>query len=496
MKKISTFTAIAAGLALILSANLAFAASTPVLGLSLNGSTVQISVTGADPYATVLFDYPNGSTDTSINLGQTDQNGSFTASVASNSYGLVAGSSVYVSVDGAASSNVSWPSNSSTQATSNLYLAQQSVTVEAGQSASVLAINVLGTLSIPGNTNPSAATASIQGSSIIVNALSAGATTMTVCATSGCSTLSVLVQSSNASGQTVSFSQTQSNINVGQSQTVTIYGPGTYYGLTNSNQNAVSAVVNGSNLVLNSIAPGQSIISLCATGWQCGTLTVNSLNAAAVVTSSVPTVTTSSSQSPQISSISISSTDINNSFFGAGSILNVTFSTNQPVINAQIRIASSQVSANGSGEGLYTASYTLNGNEGTPIPVIITFTSQSGISGSAYFWLGNNSVIPTMSADSETTVIPAVSASASNISSIANASAGYDFSQYLYNGSTGPQVTALQERLTTDGIYSGPITGTFGPLTKAAVKAYQAKHGLDQLGVVGPATRALLNQGI
>ena len=75
------------------------------------------------------------------------------------------------------------------------------------------------------------------------------------------------------------------------------------------------------------------------------------------------------------------------------------------------------------------------------------------------------------------------------------------FTRYLYSGMTAlgvsdPDVKTLQERLKSDGVYSGPVTGYFGPLTKTAVEAYQKKNGLSTLGVVGPSTRALLNKGI
>jgi len=71
----------------------------------------------------------------------------------------------------------------------------------------------------------------------------------------------------------------------------------------------------------------------------------------------------------------------------------------------------------------------------------------------------------------------------------------YIFTRTLSVGSRGDDVTELQKRLTQEGVYSGPITGYFGPLTEAGVKAFQEKNGLEQVGIVGPKTRALLNQG-
>ena len=88
-----------------------------------------------------------------------------------------------------------------------------------------------------------------------------------------------------------------------------------------------------------------------------------------------------------------------------------------------------------------------------------------------------------------TTPTPATPAPASTPAT----SSSYSFSASLKLGSTGTDVTELQNRLTAEGVYAGPVTGYFGPLTQSAVKAYQAKYGIDQLGIVGPATRANLN---
>jgi peptidoglycan hydrolase-like protein with peptidoglycan-binding domain len=73
------------------------------------------------------------------------------------------------------------------------------------------------------------------------------------------------------------------------------------------------------------------------------------------------------------------------------------------------------------------------------------------------------------------------------------ASSRYTFTKSLTLGATGADVTELQKRLTIEGVYTGSITGTYGPLTQAAVKKYQTQHGLSPLGNVGPGTRSVLN---
>jgi peptidoglycan hydrolase-like protein with peptidoglycan-binding domain len=67
------------------------------------------------------------------------------------------------------------------------------------------------------------------------------------------------------------------------------------------------------------------------------------------------------------------------------------------------------------------------------------------------------------------------------------------FVRVLGLGSRGDDVTELQNRLTAAGLYSGPISGVFGPMTKAAVIKLQAQNGLPQTGFVGVLTMKVLN---
>ncbi|HVU06416.1 MAG TPA: peptidoglycan-binding domain-containing protein [Candidatus Paceibacterota bacterium] len=69
-----------------------------------------------------------------------------------------------------------------------------------------------------------------------------------------------------------------------------------------------------------------------------------------------------------------------------------------------------------------------------------------------------------------------------------NSSSSVSFTKDLTVGSSGADVTALQNAL---GV--SPATGYFGSITKAAVVAYQSAHGIPATGYVGPLTRASLN---
>lgn len=62
----------------------------------------------------------------------------------------------------------------------------------------------------------------------------------------------------------------------------------------------------------------------------------------------------------------------------------------------------------------------------------------------------------------------------------------------LQCGSTGPDVTALQNALAAKGFDPGAADGNFGPGTEAQVKLFQASVGLPADGIAGPNTEAAL----
>ena len=55
-----------------------------------------------------------------------------------------------------------------------------------------------------------------------------------------------------------------------------------------------------------------------------------------------------------------------------------------------------------------------------------------------------------------------------------------------------PAVAALQVALLRKGAYDGAVDGVAGPLTRAAVRRLQGRHGLVVDGIVGPQTRRVL----
>ena len=177
-------------------------------------------------------------------------------------------------------------------------------------------------------------------------------------------------------------------------------------------------------------------------------------------------------------------------FDGNSPILDYTVTSNPG--NYYVTTASNLVVITGLTNGMpYTFTITARNAIGNSIssgasiavtPYISTSTPTSGNSSSESSGGGNRG-----NGGTRTVIINSVATTTSINSGY------YVFSSDLILGNNGLDVIQLQRRLTNDGFYSGPITGYFGPLTKKAVKAYQLKMGLPQVGMVGPLTREKLN---
>jgi len=60
----------------------------------------------------------------------------------------------------------------------------------------------------------------------------------------------------------------------------------------------------------------------------------------------------------------------------------------------------------------------------------------------------------------------------------------------LRQGSSGPDVTSLQQKLKDLGFDPNGVDGNFGAGTRDAVIAFQQSQGLQADGIAGPATLA------
>ena len=71
----------------------------------------------------------------------------------------------------------------------------------------------------------------------------------------------------------------------------------------------------------------------------------------------------------------------------------------------------------------------------------------------------------------------------------------YAFNTHIRLGNATNDVKELQERLRALGHFTfHTSTGYFGPITLAAVKAFQTANGIPATGFVGPLTLAALNK--
>jgi hypothetical protein len=70
----------------------------------------------------------------------------------------------------------------------------------------------------------------------------------------------------------------------------------------------------------------------------------------------------------------------------------------------------------------------------------------------------------------------------------------HNFTIQLQIGDTGNEVKELQQYLQSHGYSAGPVDGIFGDILKKAVVDFQTSMNLWADGIVGPSTRAILNQ--
>ena len=421
-----------------------------------DGDSVQVTVY-ADPNSSVTFYYlKTGVGQQIISLGNTNSSGYFSTNISSSQYGILSNSLVHVTINGIngiSSSMVSWPVVSGNN--SGNFLNQTSVTVSIGQSATINTTNSVNSLSISSNSNSGVASVYTGNNQVTVTGLSWGSTTITVCNTyynlsPNCQNLYVTVQNGN-NGNQITFSQTNPTISVGQNLNVTLYGGSSnYYTISsNSNSNIVQATISGNSLNIYGLSYGSSVLSVCSSsGYGCSQLTV----------------------------------------WVSGN--------NQPVYNVSttfLTVAQPKINI------LNGQNATVSVSGGSGVGYNIAYTSGSGIvsgsvTGNTVNIMGiRNGYSVVVICDSQINCVPVSVVVGNTLNPISNQ---YRFTQYLSFGSTGAEVVQLQQRLTQEGVYNGPIIGIFGPMTQAAVQRYQGTHGIPVTGSIDDITRAMLNAQI
>ena len=438
--------------------------------------------------------------------------------------------------------------NSGAQA---LVFSQNNVTLAPGQNVPITVSGGNGLYTILNNSNASIVQASINGSTITISTTNtASSSSITVCSTdmSSCGIINVMASGVNSS--TISFSQTSPSYSIGQNMTISIYGGASaaYYISSNSNPSIVQAsIANGSTLTLYGVATGSATVTVCSSVGGCGILpvTVNYIANGGTLTLSQANLNITTGQTLSIT-VSGGTAPYNlptasSNIFEAAISGNILSITGVGAGSAQIAVCSAaggctwlSVSVNGNGTiynqptynniSANTATGFLTFSQSNPTVSIgqSTTVSVSGGANTSYSiaYNSNPSIVQASLNAGILTVsgmqngygiivicdtmnncgpvfmrvgVPAPAPIAAVPAAVSSASDDFQFTIPLVIGDTGNDVLELQKRLTFEGEYSGPINGRFGPLTQAAVERYQGLHGLEQLGNVGPSTRAKLN---
>ena len=350
---------------------------------------------------------------------------------------------------------------------SNAYVTfgQTNPTVSINQS---LGINIYGGTNgsyyISSNSNPSIVQASISASTLTVYGLVSGSSTLNICAASGgCGQITISVNYV-ATGGSITLSQTNLSLLANQTLSITIAGGTAPYSLPVSNSAKFRASISGNILSVVGVSAGTDQVAVCSMSGGCTWLylTVNGNGA----TTYVPPTTTTSNGGASSSFLTMSQSNPNISVGqstavtvsgGIGSGYSVAYNTNSSVVSATLGSNTLLLSGVRSGDA------------------IVVVCDTSGDCGAVFVGVGTSNNTTTTTGSTSNTVI-------------------YKFTQSLSLGSKGTEVSQLQKRLTIEGVYAGPITGVFGPLTETAVKRYQSIKGLVVSGMVGSVTRNMLNR--
>ncbi|MDE1970529.1 MAG: peptidoglycan-binding protein [Patescibacteria group bacterium] len=245
----------------------------------------------------------------------------------------------------------------------------------------------------------------------------------------------------------------------------------------------------------------------------------------------------SDGQAPLLSGVSIGSNNTIPSHAVAGDSVTLTFTASESISTPTVTLLGHSVASTNTTGNTWTTSYTLVSSDATgQIPFTIDFqdsvgnrgtevsatTDQSKVTfvhfvggGSSFSGVENtNESVSSSSASSttlpisktivespvslpESTEEPVVKTATPEVvlpnESVSSSTRNLIFTTFLSQGAKSDSVVVLQTLLAHLHVYTGPITGYYGPLTAAGVRAFQAEHGIAPVGIVGPLTRGVLN---
>jgi len=395
--------------------------------------------------------------------------------------------------------------SSSGDSSTALSLSQSSLSLNVGKNA-VVSITGNGSYFVAYNTSPSVATATINGSNITINALSAGPADVSICQNGGqCAVLKVTVTSDAVSS--LSLSQTSLALNVGGLGKVIISGNGGYSVYSNSNASVASAAISGSTVTITALNVGSANISLCQTGGQCATVSVT-VSAASQVAGETTDWTYCADERQTCNFTGYQTVRYGaNGKYNYSSFLNGVGCLNSvlgdPIVNVVKKcyyggVIPSETGTTGQVAGEKTTDTTEEwvacAGEKETCKFSGVKTVRYGANGKYYYGTYSGSVGCLNSVFSDP-IANVVKTCAYGGVIPANAPvAKFVFKKTLAYGAAGDEVKALQKKLQAAGFYAGVIDGKFLTSTVTAVKKYQQSQGIKQTGNLGALTMAALNK--
>ncbi len=415
--------------------------------------------------------------------------------------------------------------------TGTLTFSQTNTTVVSGQNLPITVSGGNNSYSIANNSNSSVIQARISGSILTLSTGStSGSATIMICSSDMALCGTIIATAGSLSSVSISFSTSIPTVAINQSTTVSIYGPSgvQFYVSSNLSPSIVQAYVSGSVLTLTGISPGTSSITVCSSTGNCSSLTatVQYVSSGGALTLSQNTLSLSSGQNVNIT-ISGGSQPYHVSG-GTSYVSQQTLSGNTLTIYG-VASGISSVDVCSAGGACVSLVITVNGTNTSSIlsidPSSITITvgqsasvSLSGGTSNYSLTSNTNSIIASVSISGTSAMVTGISAGSSqaticssnsscktlsitvnaNVATLTAATpkttASYVFNNYLAPNYQNADVWELQKILANKGYLSSAPTGYYGSQTKTAVMRFQSANGLEQLGVVGPSTRAVLNQ--